>query len=257
MLRSPDPIIDDRAQELLLLSARGMPLSMPAAVGGTVGGAEVLRPVVERVRRRSIALERARRAREGGALQRAVVALEALGPNGLHRAELMARAGYTPSLTDREVVPLGSDRFLAASVVEALQRAVLDALSAFHGAQPAERGADRRRLAALGPDAALDLALAGLLSAGKVVRDGDLFARAGWKPRGLDDVPRVQREPPMLREPPRDNTMGRTQITPVVAEQHQIVHVTQISADLERPRQLSTDRAVKGGGVQHEHSESR
>lgn len=162
-----------------------------AAVGGTVGGAEVLRPVVERVRRRAVARARAEQARDGNALARALVALEAVGAQGLTRTELIARAGYTPGAGDAAAVALGSERFVAASVVQGVERGVLESLSAFHAAQPTERGADRRHLAALGPDAVVDLALAGLMRAAKVSRDGEVYARAGWKPRGLEDVPFV------------------------------------------------------------------
>lgn len=161
-----------------------------AAVGGTVGGAVVLRPVVERVRRRAVALERARRCR-GAPLERALVALEALGYKGLDRAELVARAGYAASPGDGELVAMGAERFLAASTVRGLERAVLDALSAYHGAHPAERGAERRWLSTLAPDAAMDLALGALSAAGRITRDGDIVARAGWRPRGLDDVPHI------------------------------------------------------------------
>lgn len=162
-----------------------------AAVGGTVGGAVVARPEVERVRRRAIALERARRAHEGDARAKALVALEAAGLKGLDRAQLMARAGYAPTRGDRAVVPLGVDRWVAAAALGALEKKVLDALSAFHGANPTERGMDLRGIAALGPEAAVGAALAALTAAEKVTRDGDTIARAGWKPRGLDDLPHV------------------------------------------------------------------
>lgn len=162
-----------------------------AAVGGTVGGAVVARPEVERVRRRAIAFERARRAHEGDARAKALVALEAAGLKGLDRAQLMARAGYAPSPKDAGLVTLGADRYVAAESLRALERSVLDALSAFHGANPAERGMDRRGLAPLGPEPAVDAALAALAAGGKVSREGDVIARAGWKARGLDDVPYV------------------------------------------------------------------
>ncbi|MEZ4394721.1 MAG: selenocysteine-specific translation elongation factor [Polyangiales bacterium] len=183
-VRTDRPLVLRPGERLVL---RGPPSL--AAVGGTVGGAVVVRPVVERLRRRAVALERASRAR-GGPLASALVALEALGHKGLDRAELVARAGYAAREGAR-LVALGSDRFLSAATVRELERAVLDALSAHHAAHPAERGAERRRLSSLAPDAALDLALSSLIASGRVTRDGDLLARAGWKPRGLDDLPYV------------------------------------------------------------------
>lgn len=184
-VRTDRPLVLRPGERLVL---RGPPSL--AAVGGTVGGAEVLRPVVERVRRRAVARERAERARDGDALARAVVALEAVGAQGLTREELVARAGWS-AREDVVVWPLGPERFVAASVVQGVERGVLESLSAFHAAQPTERGADRRHFTTLGPDAVVDLALSGLMRAAKVSRDGEVYARAGWKPRGLDDVPFV------------------------------------------------------------------
>jgi selenocysteine-specific elongation factor len=137
-----------------------------------------------------VARERAERARDGDALARAVVALEAIGAQGLTREELVARAGWS-ARESAAVWALGPERFVAASVVQGVERGVLESLSAFHAAQPTERGADRRHFATLGPDAVVDLALSGLMRAAKVSRDGEVYARAGWKPRGLDDVPFV------------------------------------------------------------------
>jgi selenocysteine-specific elongation factor len=185
-VRTDRPLVLRPGERLVL---RGPPSL--AAVGGTVGGAVVARPEVERVRRRSIALERARRAMDGGARERALVALEAAGLTGLDAAQLMARAGYAHAPEHRDVVALGGGRFVAAESLRALERGVLDALSAHHAAQPTERGLDRRGLAPLGPDPAVDHALASLVAAAKVGRDGDFYARAGWRPRGLDDVPYV------------------------------------------------------------------
>ncbi|MFO0608055.1 MAG: selenocysteine-specific translation elongation factor [Polyangiales bacterium] len=164
-----------------------------AGVGSTVGGLTVVRPVAERVRRRAVALERARRSYEGDAAARARVELDAVGAKGLTASELVARAGYrvgAKSVADG-VVLVGGDRYLGRSYLDGVAKAVLQALSDFHGKNPTERGLDRRALATLGPDVAVDHALGELVGQAKVARAGDVIARAGWKPRGLDDVPYV------------------------------------------------------------------
>lgn len=162
-----------------------------AGVGSTVGGLVVVRPVAERVRRRAVALERARRSAEGDAAARALVELEAAGPRGLRGAEVFARSGYRvgDGAERAGLVAVGADRYVARAVMEATEAAVLGALSAFHGKNPGERGVDRRALAELGDDALVDAALARLVARKAVARDGDVIARAGWKPRGVDDVP--------------------------------------------------------------------
>jgi selenocysteine-specific elongation factor len=164
-----------------------------AGVGSTVGGLVVVRPVAERVRRRAVALERARRAMEGDARERARVELEASAAKGLTRAELMARAGYrvAKGAALDGVVAVASDRYVGRAVLEGLQRAALQALSDHHGKHPAEKGLDRRALATLGDDAVVDHALQELVATSKITRAGDVIARAGWKPRGLDDIPYV------------------------------------------------------------------
>jgi selenocysteine-specific elongation factor len=162
-----------------------------AGVGSTVGGLVAVRPVSERIRRRAVARERAARAHHGTPAVRAAVALEAVGLPGLGRAELIARAGYT--VTDRAaadgIVALGGDRFVARAALDALDAKVLEALSAQHSAVPAARGLTRRDLGRLADDVALDAALDALVARRKVQRDGDFFARAGWRPRDPDAVP--------------------------------------------------------------------
>jgi len=162
-----------------------------AGVGSTVGGLVALRPVTERIRRRAIALERATRAQHGTALVRALVSLDAIGLPGLGRAELVARAGYVvPEAPAREgMVALGTDRFVSRSVLDALEARVLDALSAQHSTAPASRGLTRRDLGRLADDVALGAALDGLEARARIQRDGEHFARAGWKARDPDAVP--------------------------------------------------------------------
>ncbi len=180
-----------------------------AGVGSTVGGLVVVRPVAERVRRRAVALERARRSADGDARERARVELEAAGTRGLSRSDLVARAGYRVSKSSPGdgVVAVAGDRYVARAVLDAVESAALQALSDFHGKNPAEKGLDRRALAPLGDDPVVDHALAELVAQSKVTRAGDVIARAGWKPRGLDDIPHVSQVRAMLSSaglaPPR------------------------------------------------------
>jgi len=159
-----------------------------AGVGGTVGGLTVVRPMAERVRRRAVALERARRSAAGDARARAEVELEAAGLKGLDADGLMARAGYAAS-EGRAGVAVGADRWVSGPALEALQAKVLDALSGQHAKHPDERGLDRRALAALGDDAVVDSALGALVAAKRVTREGDVIARAGWRARSADETP--------------------------------------------------------------------
>ncbi|MEZ4409909.1 MAG: selenocysteine-specific translation elongation factor [Polyangiales bacterium] len=185
-----------------------------AAVGSTVGGAVVLRPEAERARKREVALERARAAHEGDAVARAQVALTAAGAHGLTRAQLLSRAGYTAGEDDDGVVRVGADRWVAASVLRGVEAKVLHALSAHHGAHPEERGIDRRGLASAGDDALVDLALSALVKAGKVARDGALWARAGWKARTAEELPYIGEVRAALKgaglAPPRPSEVATT-----------------------------------------------
>lgn len=159
-----------------------------AGVGGTVGGLTVVRPVVERVRRRAVSAERARRSAAGDARTRAEVELEAAGLGGLDGAALWARAGYAVTEGTAGVAVAG-DRWGSRAALEALQGRVLEALSAHHGRSPDERGMARSALAALGDDAVVDAALGALVAAKRVTREGDVIARAGWRPRSADETP--------------------------------------------------------------------
>lgn len=187
-----------------------------AGVGSTVGGAVVVRPVAERVRRRVVAFERAKRAAEGSPLPRAKVELEAAGAHGLSRAQLVARAGYKVNERSAKdgVIAIAADRYVSREGLEALQKSVLETLSAFHGKNPGEKGIDRRSLATLGDDVLLDAALDALVGANKITRAGDVIARAGWKPRGLDDIPYIAQVRAALARaalaPPRNDEMAQS-----------------------------------------------
>ncbi len=164
-----------------------------AGVGSTVGGGVVVRPVAERARRRTVALDRAQRAMAGehDPAERARVEAEAAGPRGLSASELFTRANLrvTPEAAKSTgLVAVSADRFVAVSVIDAVGQKVLQALSAHHGAQPASRGLERRALQPLGDDVMLEAALARLVAAKKIERDGELVFRAGWKPRDPDAV---------------------------------------------------------------------
>jgi selenocysteine-specific elongation factor len=161
-----------------------------AGVGGTVGGLTVVRPLAERVRRRAVALERARRSAAGDATARAEVELEAAGLKGVDADGLMARAGFRAA-DGRAGVAVAGDRWVSRAVLEGLQTKVLTALSGHHAKHPDEAGLDRRALAALGDDAVVDAALGALVAAGKVARAGDVIARAGWKARSADETPHL------------------------------------------------------------------
>ncbi|MBI5514880.1 MAG: selenocysteine-specific translation elongation factor [Deltaproteobacteria bacterium] len=161
-----------------------------AGVGSTVGGAVVVRPVAERVRRRAGALERARRASRGDPAERARVELEALGAKGLGREALTARTGYAvrEGHANDGLVALQGDRYVGRGVVEALENEVLGVLSAYHGKHPGERGMDLRALGSLADEVLLEAVLSGLGAARKVTREGDLVWRAGWRAKNPDDV---------------------------------------------------------------------
>lgn len=171
-----------------------------AGVGSTVGGLVVVRPIAERVRRRAVALERAQRSANGDARERARVELEASGAKGLSRADLVARASYkvSKSSASEGVVAVANDRYVSRSTLDSLARGVLQTLSDFHGKNPAERGIDRRALSTLGDDPVIDFVLGELVAQSKITRAGEVVARAGWKPRGLDDVPYVAQVRAML-----------------------------------------------------------
>lgn len=163
-----------------------------AAEGSTVGGVFVLRPEAERVRRRVVAAERARAMQTTDVARRARAVLSVAGARGLSGSELIARAGY--SITDDKdctdtAVRVASDRWVSLSVVQDTEAKVLAALSAHHGARPEERGLDRRGLSAVGDDFLVGMALERLASRREIVRDGELWARAGWRARTADEVP--------------------------------------------------------------------
>jgi selenocysteine-specific elongation factor len=207
---STDRPVALRPGERLIL--RGPPSL--AGVGSTVGGAVVVRPVAERVRRRAVALERAQRAACGDPAERARVELLAAGVRGLGRSELLARAGYRA--TDRSendgLVALQGDRYVALTTVHAVETAVLTALSTHHQKHPGERGMDLRALGPVADEVLLEAVLGRLSAARKLTREGDLGWRAGWRAKNPDDVPHLAAVQRALAAaglgPPRPSELG-------------------------------------------------
>ncbi len=221
-----------------------------AGVGSTVGGLTVVRPLAERVRRRAVALDRAQRSAAGTLADRAGVELEAAGVRGLSRAELMARAGYrvSKSSTGDGVVSVANDRYVSRTALDAVSREVLQALRDFHGKNPAERGIDRRALSSLGDDVAVDLVVAELVSQSKITRTGEVIARAGWKPRGLDDVPFVAQVRATLARaglaPPRIAEMSEACGATVKEIEHALKRLTELGHVVKVSTELYTDAAA-------------
>ncbi|MDP3278218.1 MAG: selenocysteine-specific translation elongation factor [Deltaproteobacteria bacterium] len=167
-----------------------------AGFGSIVGGGTVLRPVAERVRRRELALARARSisVHEDSLENRARTESEAAGPRGLSQAQLSARLGATASdevIANAGLMRVGNDRFVGESVVTAVSQRVLQALSLHHADVPASRGLEHRALRALADESLLECVLRVLVEQKKISRSEDLYCRTGWKPRDPDAVPHL------------------------------------------------------------------
>jgi len=161
-----------------------------AAVGSTVGGGQVVRPHVERVRRRAVALERARRIFEAGPLpiDRARVELELAGERGLTAAEVFARTLVPAVDAFHDACRVEDGRLVGAMTMRAVESRILDALSSFHVQNPTLQGMDRHEISHHADEALLASALSRLIARGTVERDADRIRRAGWKPRDPDAV---------------------------------------------------------------------
>lgn len=160
-----------------------------STLGSTVGGLRVLRTETERPRDRAIALDRAQRARHGDPLERALVALEAAQLRGLAPQRLEARTGFRAAAPPASITALGPQRWVATAALEALEKKLLSAISAFHGRAPSERGVEPRALVSVGDVDSVNIALQRLVARGAVVRDEGVYARAGWRPRRDEDDP--------------------------------------------------------------------
>lgn len=146
----------------------------------TLGGGVVLDPWAPRVRRReqaqAVALLTRLEAGDAAAL------LERAGPAGLPLAEARARLR---SLGQQGEWPQLADRVLAPAALDALERALEKAISAYHADHPLSSGAGRRELrrgplAALEP-AAFDALIERAHKAGRLEIDGPRLRAAGWR----------------------------------------------------------------------------
>ena len=111
------------------------------------------------------------------------------GADGVAARGLPVRLGVPPALLDRmlrdrgDVLRVGG-RLVAASVAEALRRALLDRLVAWHREAPLEAGMSVQALRAsvAAPPDVCDAVLAELAAAGAVTVDGALVRERGWAP---------------------------------------------------------------------------
>ncbi len=193
--------------------------------GATLGGGRVLDPAPPRRRLSDAGLARdlAILAR-GDAAEDLRVRIARAGLTGIDEAQLRVRVGGDPGALDAGLASLRSEdlalsttagRWLAAESVARLEEALLDALRAFHAAEPLRpgmpRGALRGRLPDnVTPDAA-DLALERLVLRSAAAVEGDQVWSADHRvklspedralaDRILVDAVEAALEPPLLRE---------------------------------------------------------
>jgi selenocysteine-specific elongation factor len=171
--------------------------------GSTVGGGVVLRPVAERVKKRDLALSRAKDiSSDPEDLQnRLRIELDASGAKGLNPKALSQRVGVavTPELAQgARVFLVSAHRYVSETVANAAAQKILQTLSAWHTGEPASRGLERRALAKLGDDDLIDAVLQQLLAQKRVARDGELFCRYGWRPKDPDAVAHLAAILPMI-----------------------------------------------------------
>jgi len=189
--------VDDGAVPLLpgdRFIARGFARSEGA--GGTVGGGVVL-DVAPPHRRRSDPelvreLEVLTRRDLSDGLRERIRRAGFSGVDGTSLGRETGRAeeevvGVLEALAgDGEVLRAGARTWIDASVVARMRERLLQALEAFHAAEPLRpgmpRGALRGRLPENVPTEVGDLVLERLERAGDVDAGGDLVCRAGWKP---------------------------------------------------------------------------
>lgn len=168
-----------------------------ARFGSTLGGGVVIRPVAERVKKRDIALARAKAVAQHADDREARLRAEAdaAGLKGLSAQQLATRVGAPvddATLIAAGLVQVAKDRWVSANAAAPVAQKILQALSAAHSAHPASRGLSRTALRSLGDDALIDALLAKLVAERKVQRDQDVFARAGWKPKNPDAVAHLE-----------------------------------------------------------------
>jgi selenocysteine-specific elongation factor len=193
--------------------------------GSTLGGGRVLDPAPPRRRLSDPALARDLALLAGGDLaQHLRVRIARAGLSGVEAGRLRLQAAAREDelaaalerlRSEEAAFPTAAARWLSAAALGRLEEDLLDALRAFHAAEPLRpgvpRGALRGRLPEnVAPDAA-ELALARLAERGAAVRDGDLVRAAGHRvelageDRALADRLTAEAEaaglePPLLRE---------------------------------------------------------
>lgn len=187
--------------------------------GSTVGGGRVVRPIAERVKKRDLALTRAKDIfAEPNALEtRLRIELEAAGPKGLSAKDLSVRVGAAITAemaAQSKLFVVSAQRYVCDAVVHTSSQRILQLLSAWHTSQPASRGVERRAMTQLGDDALIDAILQHLLSEKRIARDGELYCRAGWKPKDPDAVAHLAAVLAMLTTggitPPRVDEMAQS-----------------------------------------------
>jgi selenocysteine-specific elongation factor len=163
--------------------------------GTTVGGGRVLRVLATRVRRRDPEVAaRLRRLAAADLPTRVALTVEAAGVAGLTRAELQQRLGDPPRAVDGALQPLLSTRTLVRfdaergavahqGAVAALEAAALQAVQAFHEAQPRQPGIGREELRSKLPPHAparlVHVAVEALRARGALTAERDLLRLPG------------------------------------------------------------------------------
>jgi selenocysteine-specific elongation factor len=157
----------------------------------TIGGAVVADPWPPVQPRRPDGLTRLL----GVAEARLPVAVERSATHGVPLADLAVRLGIPPAdlpavldRVQRGLVTRVGDRLVASAVVTRLRDRTLEALAAYHRAEPLAQGMAREAVRqALGDAAIADHVLADLVASGAVVLDGATVRLAGHMTR-LDDA---------------------------------------------------------------------
>jgi selenocysteine-specific elongation factor len=172
-----------------------------AHYGTTVGGGQVLRVLCARARRRDPeVVARLKALAAADRPTRVALTVEAAGVAGLGRAELQQRLGDPPRAVDAALQQLLSTRTLVRfdaergavahqRAVATLEAAALQAVAAFHAAQPRQPGIGREelrsKLPAHAPARLVHLAVEALRARGALVAERDLLRLPGH----VADVP--------------------------------------------------------------------
>jgi selenocysteine-specific elongation factor len=160
----------------------------------TVGGGRVLDPVSRRRRRHDPAvLDMLGKLAQGRPAEALLARLREAGPAGAALGDLARLVGIAPERVRRRLVALGArpenaERVLHPEAWQALRRAVLDGIEAFHRDHAMEHGAARDRLLAALPaavDAPIGAAvIADLVTGGALRHERGRYALAAFRPEG-------------------------------------------------------------------------